>query len=190
MESENYALAIDQENIGRVVQYHLNGWRIGTLASVGTENVQVKPITGGLEKTIRRDDVRLVIREAEKPKANRPELGKPELPTHSKPAKVSRPKAAKKAKAKMAHGRFNLRAAFEKARKHMKTPDRKKCKHGHPICAENACVADLKRMGRYCCDPCIKLYAARAKKATKPKTRKPYTLFEKGFGKKAKAGAA
>lgn len=183
MDTTKYATAINAGNVGRLIQYHLNGaWRIGTLASVNTENVQVTPIRGGHEQTVSRDDTRLVIREAEKPKANKVKTGMPQLPP--------KPKAAKKAKPKKEHGRFNLTAAFKKARARMKNPDRKRCKHGHAISAKNACVADLRRDGRYCCDPCIKLYAARAKKAAKPqarKTRKPFTLFEKGFGKKAGA---
>jgi hypothetical protein len=43
---------------------------------------------------------------------------------------------------------------FEKARKAMHDPQRKACKHGHPICAANAHVGDLKRLKRYACDPC------------------------------------
>lgn len=43
---------------------------------------------------------------------------------------------------------------FEKARAKMANPKRKSCKHGHKISAANAHVADLKRTGRYTCDPC------------------------------------
>lgn len=170
MESKNYATEINEANVGRLIQYHANGaWRIGTLASVNTENVQVTPITGGHEQTVSRDDTRLVIREAEKPKANKAKPGMPELPPKPK-AKVAKPKVAKKAKPKTER-RFNLKAAFERARARMKDPNRKKCKHGHPITAKNACVADLRRMGRYCCAPCIKKYARR-QQAKELKSRK------------------
>lgn len=43
---------------------------------------------------------------------------------------------------------------FEKARKAMRDPEKKTCKHGHKISAENAHVGDLKRTGRYTCNPC------------------------------------
>lgn len=45
-------------------------------------------------------------------------------------------------------------ALFEKARKKMRDPERKTCKAGHKICAANAHVGDLKRLGRYNCNPC------------------------------------
>lgn len=124
MEAQKHATAIDQENVGRLVQYHFNNaWRIGKLASVNTENIQVIPITGGDEKKMNCDDVRLVIHEAEKPKANKAKPAMPELP--------AKPKATKTKKPKKEHGRFNLTAAFKKARARMKDPARKKCKHGH-----------------------------------------------------------
>lgn len=43
---------------------------------------------------------------------------------------------------------------FQKARAKMTNPKRKACKRGHPICAANAHVGDLKRLGVYACDPC------------------------------------
>lgn len=63
------ATAIDEANIGKLVSYHQNGWRIGTLEAVTPENVRVKKITGGHDVTVALDDVRLVIQEPEKPKA-------------------------------------------------------------------------------------------------------------------------
>ncbi len=62
---------------------------------------------------------------------------------------------------------FNLAAAFEKARQRMQNPERRRCKHRHPISAANACVADLKRTGLYFCSPCIALYARNRAKAGK-----------------------
>ena len=35
----------------------------------------------------------------------------------------------------------------------MRDPKRKACKRGHPICAANAHVGDMKRLGVYACDP-------------------------------------
>jgi hypothetical protein len=45
-------------------------------------------------------------------------------------------------------------ALFEKARARMIDPKRKCCKRGHPVCAANAHVGDLRRCGKYACDPC------------------------------------
>jgi hypothetical protein len=47
-------------------------------------------------------------------------------------------------------------ALFEAARARMKDPNRATCKRGHPICAANAHVGDLRRIGKYSCDPCWK----------------------------------
>jgi hypothetical protein len=61
---------------------------------------------------------------------------------------------------------------FEKARVRMANQKRKNCKRGHPICAANAHVGDLKRAGVYACDPCNRIAQVRymrkaAKQATK-----------------------
>ena len=57
---------------------------------------------------------------------------------------------------------------FEKARKAMQDPARKTCAHGHAITATNAHVGDLKRTGRYTCDPCNRAAQVRyAKKAAR-----------------------
>lgn len=57
---------------------------------------------------------------------------------------------------------------FEKARAAMQDLTRKTCAHGHPITAANAHVGDLKRTGRYACDPCNRIAQVRyAKKAAK-----------------------
>jgi hypothetical protein len=57
---------------------------------------------------------------------------------------------------------------FEKARAAMQDPARKTCAHGHAITAANAHVGDLKRTGRYACDPCNRAAQTRyAKKAAK-----------------------
>jgi hypothetical protein len=45
-------------------------------------------------------------------------------------------------------------ALFEKARTSFRDPNRKTCKRGHEICAANAHVGDLRRTGKYSCDPC------------------------------------
>lgn len=50
---------------------------------------------------------------------------------------------------------------FEKARARMRDPKRKACAHGHPIAAANAHVGDMKRTGRYTCDPCNRAAQAR-----------------------------
>jgi hypothetical protein len=50
---------------------------------------------------------------------------------------------------------------FERARAKMTKPKRKTCKHGHPICAANAHVGDLKRLGVYACDPCNRIAQVR-----------------------------
>lgn len=116
MESKQYAEAIDEANIGRLVQYHDNGWRIGTLDGFTEDSVRVKKITGGHVKFLKRDDVRLVIREAEKPKkqnvldtlgatlntqTSNAEQRKPKAKKSGKPEKVAKPKTkpAKKSKA-------------------------------------------------------------------------------------------
>ena len=44
---------------------------------------------------------------------------------------------------------------------------KKTCINGHAVKAENANAADLKRTGKYFCDPCIKMYAANQKKKAK-----------------------
>jgi hypothetical protein len=41
---------------------------------------------------------------------------------------------------------------FEKARAKMANPKRKTCKHSHKICAVNAQVGDMKRLGVYACE--------------------------------------
>ncbi len=62
---------------------------------------------------------------------------------------------------------------FEKARKAMLDPQRKACKHGHPVCAANAHVGDLKRTGQYACDPCNRAAQVKyAKKAIKKEVAK------------------
>jgi hypothetical protein len=43
---------------------------------------------------------------------------------------------------------------FEAARQKFRDPKRETCKHGHPICAANAHVGDLKRTGYYFCNAC------------------------------------
>src|SRR5690349_11740453 len=58
-------------------------------------------------------------------------------------------------------GSANFIKLFEKARKAMQDPARKKCAHGHAICATNAHVGDLKRIGLYSCDPCNRAAQAR-----------------------------
>ena len=50
---------------------------------------------------------------------------------------------------------------FEKARANMRDPKRKDCAHGHPITAANAHGGDMKRTGRYTCDPCNRAAQAR-----------------------------
>ncbi len=45
-------------------------------------------------------------------------------------------------------------ALFEAARLRMNYPDQPHCKNGHAICVANAHVGDLRRTGRYQCDPC------------------------------------
>jgi hypothetical protein len=50
---------------------------------------------------------------------------------------------------------------YEKARAKMANPNRKRCKHGHPICAANAHVGDMKRLGVYACDPCNRISQVR-----------------------------
>lgn len=52
-------------------------------------------------------------------------------------------------------------ALFEAARRLMRDPNRKRCKWGHPICAANAHVGDLRRTGKYSCNECWKEQAAR-----------------------------
>ena len=56
------------------------------------------------------------------------------------------------------HQDFRLERAFADSRARMRDPNRPTCKHGHPITIQNACVADLKRMGRYICNPCTLAY--------------------------------
>ena len=86
METKNYATEINEANIGKLVQYHDNGWRLGTLDGLTEDSIRVKKITGGHVKFMKRDDVRLVVREAEKPA------------TVEKPTKVAKPKAKKAAR--------------------------------------------------------------------------------------------
>lgn len=75
---------------------------------------------------------------------------------------------------------------FEKAKSKMRDPKRKTCKHGHAISAANAHVGDMKRLGRYTCDPCnteaqaryhstpvAAKVAPRKTKAAKPAVSKP-----------------
>lgn len=50
---------------------------------------------------------------------------------------------------------------FDKARAKMRDTKRKACAHNHPITAANAHVGDMKRMGRYTCDPCNREAQAR-----------------------------
>ena len=83
MEKKEHATELDEANIGKLVQYHDNGWRLGTLDGLTEDSIRVKKITGGHVKFMKRDDVRLVIREAEKPA------------TAEKAAKVAKPKAKK-----------------------------------------------------------------------------------------------
>ncbi len=45
-------------------------------------------------------------------------------------------------------------ALFEAARMRLRDPDRKACIHGHPICAANAHVGDLRRTGKFYCNEC------------------------------------
>ena len=90
METKEFATEINEANIGKVVQYHDNGWRLGTLDGLTEDSIRVKKITGGNVKFMKRDDVRLVIREAEKPKAT--------PATAEEPAKVAKPKAQKAAR--------------------------------------------------------------------------------------------
>lgn len=67
---------------------------------------------------------------------------------------------------------------FEKAKAKMRDPKRKECAHGHPITATNAHVGDMKRIGRYTCDPCNREAQARyaapapAAKRVAPKKQK------------------
>jgi hypothetical protein len=50
---------------------------------------------------------------------------------------------------------------FEKARARFRNPSRATCKHGHEICPANAHMADLRRTGKYYCNQCCIVYAAR-----------------------------
>src|SRR5258707_15353349 len=70
MESKNYAEAINQENIGKLVQYHFDGaWRVGTLDGFTEDSVRVKEITGGGVQTGRGDGTRLEVRQPQQSKA-------------------------------------------------------------------------------------------------------------------------
>jgi hypothetical protein len=97
METKNYATEINEANVGRLIQYHDNGWRIGTLDGFTEDSVRVKKITGGNVKFVKRDDCRLVIRETEKPKAKNvlDEIGAT-LNNQTSSAEQRKPKGTKK----------------------------------------------------------------------------------------------
>lgn len=61
---------------------------------------------------------------------------------------------------------------FEKAKAKMRDPKRKVCAHGHAITAANAHVGDLKRTGKYTCDPCNRVAQAKYAKDATPMAKK------------------
>lgn len=68
---------------------------------------------------------------------------------------------------------------FEKAKAKMRDPKRKACTHGHAITAANAHVGDLKRTGRYTCDPCNRLAQAKYAKPATTTARKQAAVAPK-----------
>jgi hypothetical protein len=92
----------------------------------------------------------------------------------TKPAKVAKAPKAKKAapvidpnsspavvtrRARHAGDDSDLTTLYETAKAAMRDPNRAACKNGHPICLGNANPADLRRLTKYYCLPCIKGYA-------------------------------
>lgn len=60
--------------------------------------------------------------------------------------------------------KLDLKRALKAAAERVERTGKKTCVNGHRILAENANAADLKRTGKYYCDPCIQMYAEKAKK--------------------------
>lgn len=55
----------------------------------------------------------------------------------------------------------DLQAAYQNAVAKRLAKGENNCKNGHPVSFENANKSDLRRNGKYCCQPCIELYRTR-----------------------------
>lgn len=91
-------------------------------------------------------------------------------PAYVPPPAPEKPKAAKKAApvapAPVAEPSApanpdDLQAAYQNAVAKRLAKGENNCKNGHPVSFENANKSDLRRNGKYCCQPCIELYRTR-----------------------------